>query len=191
MTHTVSSFPDYRSLLTKKLRSLRHFERCLFSAWCAEHLLTRHAALIETELSVARLEILRQILNSIWQHLLDGSIPSRGVLNDLDGKLMDIEPDDPGDVMEMHPIATAVRHAIGICILGCRRKEVRLIQIVGEAVITVLDDELGESDRNYWGTLDKMFDHQEMEKELETQLAMIDHLRKGYVLDEQLRMAFR
>lgn len=191
MAHTVSSFHDYRSLLTKKLRSLRHFERCLFSAWCAEHLLTRHAAVIEKELSVAHSEILRQILDAIWQHLLEASIPSRNVLNELDGKLMDIEPDDPGAAIEVHPIATSVRLTIGFCILGCRRKDVRLAQNAGEAVITILDYELDEKDRNYSGTLDKMFDHPEMKQELEAQLAMIDHLRKGYVLDEQLRTAFR
>jgi hypothetical protein len=172
--------------MEKRLRSLRHFERCIFSAWCAEHLLESHAPLIEENLSKAHLRILREILGVIWEFLLDGSIPKADVLNELDDQFMQAEPDDP---IEVDPIVVRVLNAIGICILGCRRNDVGLAQTAGENVIEVLDSDLDDGDSN--STEDFMFEHPAMKKELEAQLAMVRYLRGEYVLDGSLSSKFR
>lgn len=192
MKEAITSFDDYVSHLTKKLRSLRHFERCLFSAWCAEHLLTTNAALVETELSDSGARALREILDEVWEPLLTGSIPTTDILNELDRQLMQIGPDDPVAAIEVHPIATQVQSAIGICILGCRRNDVGPAQKVGEAIINVIDYELDEEDPKYTAnSLARMFTYPKMKRELDVQLRMIEHLRGAYKLDVSLRLAVR
>lgn len=192
MAEEITSFDDYVSHLTKRLRLLRHFERCVFSAWCADHLLTTKAVLVETELSNSCACALREILDEIWVHLLSGSIPTTDVLNELDSQLMQIGPDDPVAAIEVHPIATEVQSAIGICILGCRRNDVELTQKVGEAIINVLDYELDEQDSDYAAnSLATMFSYPAMKNEVDAQLAMIQHLRGQYTLDERIRAVFR
>jgi hypothetical protein len=191
MATTAFSLGDYQSLLTKKLRSLRHFERCLFAAWCAHYLLNSQEDQLGREISEPDSKRLQQILDGIWLHLLNGSIPSRNTLNDLDEQLLEIGSDDPVAAIESHPIRTAVQSAVGLCILGCRRNDVSLAQGVGDTVISVLDYDLDQRDPDYSGLLDRIFEHAEMKRERETQLAMVRHLQGEYDLDERLRTAFR
>lgn len=192
MAESINSFDDYVTHLTKKLRSLRHFERCLFSAWCAEHLLTTHAGLIEQSLSASDLQVFRNILDEIWDVLLGGSIPESKMLNALDGAFMEGGPDDPVAAIETPPVVTSVQSCIGICILGCRRNDVGLAQKAGEAIIDVLDHELDERNPNYvGGSLSTMFTYPEMKQELNVQLAMIRQLHGDYNLNPSLRSAFR
>lgn len=192
MAETIISFDDYVSQLTKKLRSRRHFERCVFSAWCAEHLLTTHAGLVEQSLSESYLQVLHNVLDEIWDALLTGSIPDTKMLNSLDGAFMEVGPDDPVAAIEVHPVVTSVQSCIGTCILGCRRNDVGLAQKAGEAVIDVLDYELDERNPDYAAdSLPAMFTYPEMKQELETQLAMIKHLQGEYRLDASLRLAVR
>jgi uncharacterized protein YjaG (DUF416 family) len=126
MTEEVVSFEDYVSLIKKKLRSLRHFERCLFSAWCAERLLITQAALVESEFSASDLRVLQEILDQIWEQLLAGSIPTTGILNDLENRLMQIGPDESVGAIEFHPVVTRVQSAILLCILNCGSNDVGL-----------------------------------------------------------------
>lgn len=192
MAEAIITFDDYVAYLTKKLRSLRHFERCVFSACCAEHLLTTYSGRVESEFSASDLQALRGIIDQIWDHLLSGSIPTTDMLNELDNQLMQIGPDDPVAAIEVHPVVTSVQSAIGVCILGCRRNDVTLAQKAGEAIIDVLDYELDEKNPDYsTNSLQEMFKHIEMKQELNTQLTMIQHLRGQYTLDESLRSALR
>lgn len=192
MAEDVASFDDYVTCLTKKLRSLRHFERCVFSVWCAEHLLTKHEGLVGQSLSESDLQVLRTVLDEIWDVLLTGSIPDSKMLNALDSAFMEVEPDDPLAVIEMHPIVTGVQTCIGLCILACRRNDVRLAQKAGETIIDVLDYELDERDPDYAGDLlPTMFRHPELKQELDVQLAMIKHLQGVDKLDADVRSIFR
>lgn len=189
MSEAIANFDDYVSHLTKKLRSLRHLERCLFSAWCSEHLLESHANQIEETFSSADLQALREILDVIWEFLLDGSIPKGDVLTELDNQFMRIEVDDPFDV---DPVVSLVQSAIGICILGCRRNDVRLAQKSAETDIDVLDYEMDEQDPDYsTNARNEVFEYPEMKRELTVQLKMLQHLRREYALDDSLRSAFR
>lgn len=186
MAENILSFDDYAVHMAKKVRLLRHFERCIFSAWCAEHLLGSCAPLVEESLSKADVRILRRVLDVIWGGLLDGSIPKTDVLNELDMQFMQIE------LLPADLIATWVQNAVGLCILGCRRNVVDLAQAVAEIVVKVLDFELAEQDPDYADhSLSEMFRHPTMRNELEAQLAMIRHLRGEYRLDASLRSMFR
>jgi len=187
MAESINSFDDYVTHLTKRLRSsLRHFERCIFSAWCAEHLLTTRAALVESEFSALDLQALREVLDVIWEILLDGSIPKTDVLNQLDMQFMEIEADDP---FEVHPVAINVKNAIGLCILGCRRNDVGLAVQAGENVLKVLAFVLDDEDSEY--SENSLFEQTEVKQELDLQLAMIKRLRGEYDLDAGLRSALR
>jgi len=192
MAKAIFSIGDYSSHLTRKLRSIRHFERCLFSAWCADHLLATNAGLVRRELPGSDFQILREILDVIWEFLLDSSIPTVDVLNQLDNNFMQIDPEDPVVAIEGHPVVTEVMGAIGTCILACRRNDVRLAQSAGEIVINTIDYELDERYPDYAeNSPAEMFTYPELKAELETQLAMIQHLRGQYVLNASLRTMFR
>lgn len=192
MAETIITFDDYVSQLTNKLRSLRHFERCLFSAWCAEHLLTTHAELVEQSLSESALQVLRNVLDEIQDVLLTGSIPDTMLLNSLDGEFMEVGPDDPEAAMEIPPVVTNVQCCIGLCILGCRRNDVGVAQKTAEVIINVIDFQLDERNPDYVNdSLREMFRYPEMRQELEVQLAMIKHLGGQYTLDHNLRTIFR
>jgi uncharacterized protein YjaG (DUF416 family) len=186
MTQAITSFDDYAMHLTKKLRALRHFDRCIFSAWCAEHLLATRAELVESKFSASDLQALREILDVIWELLLDGSIPETDVLNQLDMQFMEIDADDP---FAVHPVASSVNGAIGLCMLGCRRNDVGLAVQAGADVVRILDFELDDKDCD--GSENSLFEHPEVKRELEVQLAMIKHLQGDYDLDASLRSALR
>ena len=192
MSESITSFDDYVEQLTRKLRSLRHFERCIFSVWCAEYLLKKHDELVKQDLSESVLKTLQEILDELWEDLLSGSIPNTAKLNYLDEILMGIGPEDPIPAIEVHPVVTMMESCLGIGILGCRRNDVHLAQKAGEFVVDVLDFELDERDDEYASySFSTMFTHPEISEELKTQLAMIKHLWGDYSLESSLRSAFR
>ena len=86
-----------------------------FSAWCAHHLLTTHTELVEQRLSESDLQVLRNVLDEIWDVLLTDSIPDTKLLNSLDGEFMEVGPDNPEAAMDISPVVTNVQSCIGIC----------------------------------------------------------------------------
>lgn len=183
-----ANFDDYSEFMTKQLRLLRHFERCLFSVWCADRLLTSYADLLEENLSEQDLRILQDILNELWDILLDGVIPEKDQLNALEMDFMEIDDGWDALMSEIHPIVSIVQQSVGMCILCCRRNDVGLAQSVAQLVIDCLDYALEEDDPTY--SLDALFKHPQIQNELEVQMAMIKYLKGEYELTPKLRTTF-
>ncbi|QDU05932.1 hypothetical protein V6x_56760 [Gimesia chilikensis] len=182
-------FNDYSEFMTKQLQKLRHFERCLFSAWCADRLLTSHTVLLAASLSEQDLRILQDVLNELWDALLSGVIPEKDQLNALDMDFMGID-DGWNDPMEdIHPAISIVQQSVGMCILCCRRNDVGLAQAVARSVIDNLDCMQEENDPSY--SPDTLFEHPQIQHEVVAQLAIIKHLKGEYELDLRLRTMFR
>ncbi|QGQ22368.1 DUF416 family protein [Gimesia benthica] len=188
MKNPVKNMDDYSEFMTKQLRPLRHFERCLFSVWCADRLLTSYADLLEENLLEQDLRILQDVLNELWDALLSGVIPKKDHLNALEMDFMTIDDGLDALMEDIHPIVSIVQHSVGMCILCCRRNDVGLAQTVAQSVIDGLDCTLEENDPNY--SADILFEHPQILDELEAQLAMIKYLKGEYELVANLRTMF-
>lgn len=188
MNKPILDLNDYATFMTKQLRTLRHFERCLFAMWCANHLLGSYADILAENLSKLDLQTLRRIVKDLWGTLLRGVIPDKDQLNALDMDFMEIDAGWADSTSEIHPIATIVQEGAGMSILCCRRNDVRLAQTVAQSVIDCLDCKLEEDDPSY--SPDVMFEHPKIQKELESQLAMMKYLRSEYELTPKLRTMF-
>lgn len=182
-------FDEYSEFMAKQLCTLRHFESCLFSVWCADRLLTSHADLLEECLSEQDHRTLQEIVNDLWDALLGGVIPEKDQLNALDMDFMEIDDGWDAPMSEIHPIVSIVQQSVGMCILCCRRNDVGLAQAVARLVMDCLDCILEGSDPSY--SPDSLFEQPLIEHELEIQLAMIKHLKGEYELDANLRTMFR
>ena len=180
---------DYSEFMTKQLRTLRHFERCLFAVWCAERLLTLHAELLEENLPEQDLRTLQDVLNELWDALLEGLITEKDQLNALEMDFMEIDDGWDAPMSEVHPIVSIVQQSVGMCILCCRRNDVGLAQSVAQLVIDCLECTLEEDDPSY--SSDTLFDHPQIQHEIETQVGMIKHLKGEYELVPTLRSMFR
>lgn len=189
MTKSINNMDDYAELMAKHLRTLRHFERCLFSVWCAEHLLTSHTDLLTENLSEQDLRVSQVIVNELWDTLLGGLIPEKNQLNALDMEFMRNNDEWSAPMKDIHSIVSIVKQSIGMCILCCRRNDVGLAQAIAQLVIDCLDCMIEEDDPSY--SPETLFDHPQIQNELETQLAMVKHLKGKYELDSNLRMMFR
>lgn len=180
---------DYSEFITKQLRTIRHFERCLFAVWCADRLLTTLADLLKEILSESDLRILQDVLNELWDTLLDGVIPEKDQLNALEMDFMAIDDGWDAPMKDIHPVVSIVKQSIGLCILCCRRNDVGLAQSIAQSVIDSIDCTLEENDPTY--SPDTLFDHPQIQPEVEAQLAMIKHLKGEYELDSNMRTMFR
>lgn len=174
--------------MTKQLRTLRHFERCLFSVWCADRLLTTLADLLKENLSESNLRILQDVVNVLWDALWEGVIPEKDQLNALEMDFMEIDDGWDALMSEIHPVVSIVQRSVGMCILCCRRIDVGLAQAIAQLVIDCLDYALEEDDPNY--SPDALFDHPQIQNELEVQMAMIKYLKGEYELVANLRTMF-
>lgn len=179
---------DYSEFLTKQLRTLRHFERCLFCVWCAGSLLTSHADLLTANMSESDLRIIQDVLNDLWDALLEGVIPEKDQLNALDMDYLEIDEGWDAPMEDIHPVASVVQQSIGMCILCCRRNDVGLAQAVAQSVMDSIECTLEINDPSY--SPDTLFDHPQIHHEVEAQLAMIKHLKGEYELDSMLRTLF-
>lgn len=176
-TSSIMNEDDYHKLAKKKLTGLRHFERCIFSAWCCDQLL----ALDRTPADES--DSLQSILNEIWDVLLSGTIPEKALLNVLDDTFEESVADGFDDTDSVTCIG---RSAVGMLILGCRRNDVRLAVQCGEAVLKAtlqaLPSEILERTSR---------DCPEFHREIDNQIAMIKLLRGDFALDGQLRGTLR
>ncbi|QDT24434.1 DUF416 family protein [Gimesia chilikensis] len=188
MKKQIHDFDDYSEFITKQLRTLRHFERCLFSVWCADHLLTLHADLLAENLSKSDLRILQDILNELWDALLSGIIPEKDQLNALEMDFMAIDDGWDTPMEGIHPVVSIVQQSVGMCILCCRRNDVGLAQTVSQSVIGSLECTIEESDTSY--SPDTLFEQTQIQNEIEAQLDMTKHLKGEYELVPKLRMMF-
>lgn len=184
----VKNMDDYSEFITKQLRTVRHFERCLFSVWCADRLLTSYADLLEEILSEQDLRISQDVLNELWDTLLEGVIPEKDQLNALEMDFMKLDDEWDAPMRDIHPVVSIVKQSVGMCILCCRRNDVGLAQTIAQLVIDCLDYALEEDDPNY--SPDTLFDHPQIQHEVEAQLAMIKHLKGEYELVANLRTMF-
>ncbi|HCO23452.1 MAG TPA: hypothetical protein DIT97_10480 [Gimesia maris] len=189
MNKLINDMDDHYEFMTKQLRILRHFERCLFAVWCADRLLISHADRLIKNLSQSDLRILQDILNDIWDSLLNGMIPEKDQLNVLDMDFMEVDDGWSDPMRDIDPIISIVQQSIGMCILCCRRNDVGLSQDVAQSVIDGLDCKLEKDDPSY--TPATQFNHPQIQHELETQLAMIKNLKGEYELVPNLRTMFR
>ncbi len=189
MNKPINDMDDYFEFMTKQLRTLRHFERCLFTIWCADHLLTSHADHLAGNMSQPDLLILRDVLNDLWDSLLEGEIPENDELNALDMDFIEVDDGWTDPMRDIAPIVSIVQQSIGMCILCCRRNDVGLSQDVARSVIDGLDCKLEKDDPVY--TPATQFNHPQIQHELETQLAMIKNLKEEYELVPNLRTMFR
>ena len=189
MKQSINNMDDYSEFMTKQLRTLRHFDRCLFAVWCADRLLASHADLLAGNLSKSDLRTLQGVVNDLWDSLLEGVIPEKDQLNALDMDFMEIDDGWATPMSGIHPVATIVKQGVGMCILCCRRNDVGLAQTVAQSVIDGLDCTLEEDDPSY--SLETLFEHPQNQHELETQVAMIKHLKGEYELVPKMRMMFR
>lgn len=179
---------DYSEFMMKQLRTLRHFERCLFSVWCANRLLTTHAELLEENLPEQDLRKMQDVVNELWDSLLGGVIPEKDQLNALDMDFMEIDDGWDAPMSDIHPVVSIVQQTIGMCILCCRRIDVGLAQTIAQLVIDCLDCKLEKDDPNY--SPNTLFDHSQIQNEVEAQSAMIKHLKGEYELVSELRTMF-
>lgn len=189
MKKPITNMDDYSEFMMKQLRTLRHFERCLFSVWCADRLLTSHADLLSVNLSEPELRTLQEIVNEIWDSLLGGMIPEKDQLNALDMEFMGNNDEWTDPIREIHPAVSIVKQSVGMCILSCRRIDVGLAQTIAQLVMDSIEYNLEENDPSF--SQESLFDHPQIQNELEIQLAMIKHLKGEYELDSNLRMMFR
>lgn len=180
---------DYFEFMTKQLRTLRHFERCLFAVWCVDRLLTTHADHLARNLSKPDLRALQDVLNDIWDSLLEGVIPEKDQLNALDMDFIEVDDGWTDLMRDIDPIVSIVQQSIGMCILCCRRNDVGLSQDVAQSVIDGLDCKLEKDESRY--SPETSFKYPQIQHELETQLAMIKHLKGEYELVPKLRTMFR
>ena len=188
MKKQIQDFDDYSELMTKQLRSLRHFERCLFSVWCADRLLTSHTDLLSINMPNSDLRILRDVLNELWDALLGGVIPEKDQLNALDMDYLEIDDGWTDPMKDIHPAVPIVQQGVGLCILSCRRNDSGLVKIIAQAVIDSLECTLEEDDPNYLPEI--QFEYPQIQNEVEAQLAMIKHLKGEYELVPELRTMF-
>ena len=188
MKKQIHDFDDYSEFMTKQLRSLRHFERCLFSVWCADRLLASHADLLEENLSEQDLRTSQVIVNDLWDSLLGDMIPEKDQLNALDMDFMGNSDEWSAPMREIHPIASIVKQSVGMCIVCCRRNDVGLAQTIAQLVMDSIEYNLEENDPS--SSPDTLFEHPQIQHKLEAQLAMVKHLRGEYELDSRLRMMF-
>jgi hypothetical protein len=179
---------DYSEFITKQLRTIRHFERCLFSVWCADRLLTSHTVLLAAILSESDLQTLQDVLNDLWDALLSGVIPEKDQLNALEMDFMKINDGWDAFMEDIHPIVSIVQKSVGMCILCCRRNDVGLALNIAQSMIDSLDCRHEENDPSY--SPDTLFDHPQIHHEVEAQLAMIKHLKGEYELEPNLRTMF-
>lgn len=171
MKKLINNMDDYFEFLSNQLRNLRHFERCLFSVWCVDRLLTSHADLLEENLSQSDLRTLQDVLNDLWDSLLGGVIPEKDQLNALEMDFMEIDDGWADPMRDIDPIVSIMQQSVGMCILCCRRNDVVLALNIAQSVIDSIECTLEEDDPSYSpGTL---FGHPHIQDELETQLAMI------------------
>lgn len=189
MKKSINNMDDYSEFMTMQLRTLRHFERCLFSVWCADRLLTSHADLLAGNLSKQDLRTLQEIVNEIWDALLGGMIPEKDQLNALDMDFMGNSDGWDAPMREIHPIASIVKQSVGMCILCCRRNDVGLAQTIAQLVMDSIEYNLEENDPSF--LQESLFEQPLIEHELETQLAMIKYLKGEHELDSNLRTMFR
>ncbi|MCA9028981.1 MAG: hypothetical protein KDA86_27515, partial [Planctomycetaceae bacterium] len=180
---------DYAAFMEKQLRTLRHFERCLFAMRCADHLLAVYSDLLAESLSKPDVRTIRRIVKELWASLLSGVIPDSEELNALDMDFMGIDVGWADPASDVHPVASIVQQSIGMCILCCRRNDVGLTQMVAHSVIECLDYKLEEVDPDY--SPDDLFERPETQHELEAQAVMMKHLRGEYELNKKLRTMFR
>src|SRR5690606_23028977 len=125
----------------------------------------------------------------LWETLLGGVLPDKDQLNALDMEYMAIDTGWGDLTRDIHPIATIVQQSVGICILCCRRNDVGLAQAVAQMVIECLECKLEEDDPDY--SPDRMFESPAIQHELDSQIAMVKHLRGEYELTPTLRTMFR
>ncbi len=104
MKRQIHDFDDYSEFMAKQLRTLRHFERCLFCVWCAERVLALHADLLSGSLSESDLRTLQDVLNEMWDSLLNGIISEKDQLNALDMEFMGNSDGWDAPMRENHPI---------------------------------------------------------------------------------------
>ena len=189
MKGRIHNFDDYSEFIAKQLRTLRHFERCLFAVWCADHLLTSHADLLTENMSEQDLRILQDVLNDLWDVLLDGVIPEKDQLNALDMNFMEIDDGWNAPMSEIHPIVSIVQQSVGMCILCCRRNDVGLAQTITQAVMDSIQCTLEEGDLIY--SSDTLFEYPQIQNEVKAQLAMVKHLKGEYELTPKLKKMSR
>lgn len=188
MKKQIHEYDDYSEFMTKQLRTLRHFERCLFSVWCADRLLTSHADLLSVNMPSSDLRILQEIVNELWDSLLGGIIPEKDQLNALDMEFMANNDEWTAPMREIHSIVSIVKQSVGMCILCCRRNDVGLAQTIAQSMMDSIECTLEEADPTY--SPDTLFDHPQIQHEVEVQLAMIKYLKTEYELSLNLRMMF-
>ena len=188
MKKQIHDFDDYSAFMVKQLRTLRHFERCLFSVWCVDRLLTSHADLLDENLSEQDLRTSQEVVNELWDTLLGSIIPKIDQLNALDMDFMEIDDGWDALMSEIHPIVFIVKQGVGMCILCCRRNDVVLALNIAQSVIDSLDCSIEESDPSY--SLGILFEHPQIQQELNAQLAMMKHLKGEYELEPNLRTMF-
>jgi len=189
MKKPIHDLNDYTTFMEKQLRTLRHFERCLFAIWCVDHLLATYADLLAENLAKPDLRTIRRIVKELWTSLLSGVIPDSKELNALDRDFMETDARWSDPASDVHPVATIIQQSVGLCILGCRRNDVGLALTVAQSVIDCLDCKLEEADLGY--SPDDMCQCPEFQHELEAQSAMMKHLRGEYELNPRLRTMFR
>lgn len=188
MNYQIHDFDDYSEFITRQLRNLRHFERCLFSVWCADRLLTSHADLLSVNMPNSDLRILQEIVNELWDTLLGGVIPEKDQLNALDMDFMAIDDGWADPTKDIHPVVPIVQQGVGLCILSCRRNDSGLVKIIAQAVIDSLECTLEEDEPNYLP--DILFEYPQIQNEAEAQLDIIKYLKGEYELIPELRMMF-
>ena len=189
MKNPIHDLEDYTNFMEKQLRTLRHFERCLFAMWCVDHLLATHADLLAENLPKSDLQTIRQIVNELWETLLEGVIPDKDQLNALDMDFMEADARWGDPASDVHPVATIIQQSVGMCILGCRRNDVDVALTVAQSVIDCLDCKLEEDHPSY--SPDDLCQRPEFQNELDAQSAMMKHLRGEYELNKKLRTMFR
>lgn len=106
---SIRNLDEYADFMTKQLRTLRHFERCLFAVWCADHLLDSHRDLFAESLSKSALHTLREIVKELWETLLRGVVPDKDQLNALDMDFMALDSRWSGPVNDRHPIPNIIQ----------------------------------------------------------------------------------
>lgn len=81
-----------------------------------------------------------------------------------------------------------MKQCVGMCILCYRRIDVGLAQAIAQLVIDCFDCVLEENDPCY--SQESLFNHPQIQNELEAQFAIIKHLKGEYELDSKLRIMF-
>ena len=177
MTTEVRSFRDYTAFTAQGLGRLPAFAQFSFCVWCLERFEPEFGEAIWDGLSDAERQRGQEILSELRSRADAGVIPPAPLATALRAEVEGFGPQDDEayetEANELEPPALEFLTAFSNTFGFCQHGELGFACAVAEAMINLRDFEAGGED-GY--TLETMFDHASLRRELELQATKIASL---------------